>query len=154
MTKQEASECIEGIMNENLPERWKHEFGMGSVKTQNWLPYSYFTVKSKCYKAEGRVCENKGHSCVRKNCGVHSGRNEEAWRRAGRCIEKLVRVFRDGWEAWKLNTAPGEVRRGMNVLQSSENRRVRAVSNIERDGVVAWCVTQANSMRRCPQRKQ
>ena len=66
MTKQEASECIEEIMNENLPERWKHEFGLGNAKTQNWLPYSYFTVKSKCYKAEGRVCEQKGHSCVRK----------------------------------------------------------------------------------------
>ena len=35
MTKQEASECIEEIMNENLPERWKHEFGLGSAKTQN-----------------------------------------------------------------------------------------------------------------------
>ena len=71
MTKQEASECIEEIMNENLPERWKHEFGLGNAKTQNWLPYSYFTVKSKCYKAEGPVCEKKGHSCVRENCGVH-----------------------------------------------------------------------------------
>ena len=39
MTKQEASKCIEEIMNENLPERWKHEFGLGSAKTQNWLPY-------------------------------------------------------------------------------------------------------------------
>ena len=47
MTKQEASECIVEIMNENLPERWKHEFGLGNAKTQNWLPYSYFTVKSK-----------------------------------------------------------------------------------------------------------
>ena len=66
MTKQEASEFIEEIMNENLPERWKQEFGLGNAKTRNWLPYSYFTVKSKCYKTEGRVCEKKGHSCVRK----------------------------------------------------------------------------------------
>ena len=35
MTKQEAPECIEKITNENLPERWKHEFGLGSAKRQN-----------------------------------------------------------------------------------------------------------------------
>ena len=43
----------------------------------------------------------------------------EAWRRAGRCIEKLVRVLGNGWEAWKLNTAPKEVRTGKKMLQSS-----------------------------------
>ena len=121
MTEQEASECIEEIMNENLPERWKHEFGLGNAKTQNWLPYSYFTVKSKCYKTEGRVCEKKGHSCVRKIVAYTKWPKREAWRRAGRCIEKLVRVFGDGWEAYKLNTAPAEVRTGMKLLHSSES---------------------------------
>ena len=136
MTKQEASECIEEFMNENLLERWKHEFGLGRAKIQNWLPYSYFTVKSKCHKAEGRVREKKGHSCVRKIVAYTKWPKREAWRRAGRCIETLVRVFGDGWEAWKLNTAPGEVRTGMKLLQSSEKiRRVRAVSKIEIDGV-------------------
>ena len=31
-----------------------------------------------------------------------------------------MRVFGDGWEAWKLNTAPEEVRTGMKVSQPSE----------------------------------
>ena len=60
----------------------------------------------------------------------------EAWRRAGRSIEKLVRVFGDGWEAWELNTAPGEVFTGMKLLHSSESPDVcEAVSKIEREGV-------------------
>ena len=32
-----------------------------------------------------------------------------------------MRVFGDGWEAWKLNTAPGEVRTAMKLLHSSES---------------------------------
>ena len=34
MTKQEASNCIEEIMIENLPERWKHEFSLKSQDTK------------------------------------------------------------------------------------------------------------------------
>ena len=65
------------------------------------------------------VCEKKGHSCVRKIVAYTKWPKREA-RQAGRCMEKLVRVFGDGWEAWTLHTAPGEVRTGMKLLQSSE----------------------------------
>ena len=43
----------------------------------------------------------------------------EAWRRAGRCIEKFVRVLGNGWEAWKLKTAPKEVRTGKKMLRGA-----------------------------------
>ena len=56
---------------------------------------------------------------------TENGRKREAWRRAGRCIENLVRVFGDGWEAWNLDTAPEEVCTGMKLLQSSEKADVR-----------------------------
>ena len=126
ISKQEASECIEEIVNENLPKRWHHEFGFRSVRTQNWLPCSSFTVKSKCHKKKGRVCEKKRTLVCGENCGVQKKRpKREAWRRAGRCIENLVRVFGDGWEAWNLNTAPEEVCTGMKLLQSSEKADVR-----------------------------
>ena len=67
------------------------------------------------------MCEKKGHSCVRKIVAYATWPKREAWRRAGRCIEKLVRVFGDGWEAWKFNTAPGDVRTAMKLLHSSES---------------------------------
>ena len=63
MSKQEAAECIEEIVNENLPKRWRHEFGFKSVRTQNWLPYSSFTVKSKCHKKRDE-CAKKADTRV------------------------------------------------------------------------------------------
>ena len=123
-------------MNENPPERWKHEFGLGSAKTQNWLPYSYFTDKSKCYKAEGRVCEKKGHLCVRKivaytkvaeTRGLATGWkmyrkvSESVWRRLGGLeIEHSPR----------RSSHRNEI-----IAVKSKTRSVRAVSKIERDGV-------------------
>ena len=96
MSQREAAECMEVIMNENLAKRWHREFGLSSARTQNWLQYSYFTIKSNCYKETGRVCQKIGNSCVRKIVAYAKWPKGEAWRRAGRCIKRLVRDFGNG----------------------------------------------------------
>ena len=92
-TKHEASECIEEIMNENLPRRWTRVRLKKCARTQNWLPYSYLTVKSKCYKEKGRVFEKKKTDTrgYGKLWRARNGRNEKI----GDWLEKR-RVFLGG----------------------------------------------------------
>ena len=122
MSQKKAAEFIEEIETENLQKRWHHESGLSSARTQNWLPYSYFTVKSTCYKKTERVCQMLEHSRVRKIVACTKWPKREAWRRSGRCIERLVRNLGDGWEAWKLNTDLEEIRTRMKMLQPSGSR--------------------------------
>ena len=65
-----------------------------------------------------------GHSYVRKIVAYTKWPKREAWRRSGRCIERLVRDLGDGWEAWKLNTDLEEIRTRMKMLQRSGSRCV------------------------------
>ena len=64
MTKQEASECIEEIMNENLPEGWKHEFGLGSAKTQKLAAVLVL-------HRQVQVLQSRRTSVCTENYGVH-----------------------------------------------------------------------------------
>ena len=111
-------------MNENLPERWRLEFGLESAQNTKLVAILVLHRQVQVIRAYGTLWRTQKWP------------KREAWRRTGRCIGKLLRVFGDGWEAWKLNTAPGKFRTGMKLLQSSEKADVcERLSKIERDSV-------------------
>ena len=96
MSQQEGIIVYRRNCERKLAEEVAPRVRLNECQITELVPYSYFTVKSECYKEKGRVCEKNGHSCVRKIVAYTKWPKREAWRRAGRCIEKLVTVGRLG----------------------------------------------------------
>ena len=92
----------------------------GITPLSQLLPYVYCSIKSKCFWAghkARRVCEQSGHSCVRKICSYWKWPRRRLWRKIHKGIDLLIKRFSPGAETWGLSDASSRLKSGLSKLR-------------------------------------
>ena len=78
---------------------------LGLNAASSVLPYTYVTIKSKCWHNGIRLCTKPGHSCVRKIVSYARWPRRPLWRSLHRAWESILKHFGDTCDAWSLDDA-------------------------------------------------
>ncbi|OLP76138.1 hypothetical protein AK812_SmicGene43967 [Symbiodinium microadriaticum] len=78
---------------------------LGLNAASSVLPYTYVTIKSKCWHKGIRLCTKPGHSCVRKIVSYARWPRRQLWRSLHRAWESILKHFGDTCDAWSLDDA-------------------------------------------------
>ena len=104
----------------------KHLVSFLGLSRRTWiLPYSYATIKAKCFKTAGRAgrsCFVEGHSCVRKIISWATWPKKSCWRMVSRGLQIALERGPENWQVWNLRDAPAIVRKRLANLHVPDSR--------------------------------
>ena len=119
-------------------ERHRHGFCVLGAKlaskfritAASWLlPYSYASIKEKCWQYGLRVCFKKGHSCVRKIVSYARWERKLVWRSVHRAWDIILKSSGCTCDVWSLNDASARLKRGLEHLCPNHSGRCHRCSS-------------------------
>ena len=117
------------------------------ITAASWLlPYSYASIKEKCWQYGLRVCFKKGHSCVRKIVSYARWERKLVWRSVHRAWDIILKSSGCTCDVWSLNDASARLKRGLEHLCPNHSGRCHRCSSYSRVVLVSW-LTQVNSSK-------
>ena len=105
----EANSWVAGMLCRVLGKKLAKKLGVepGSFV----LPYSYGTLKSKCWTDTGmKFCRKRGHSCIRKIVSYFGWKKRNLWRSMHRAWDSILKHFGESCDTWSLSDASQRLR--------------------------------------------
>ena len=100
------------------------------ITAASWLlPYSYASIKEKCWQYGLRVCFKKGHSCVRKIVSYARWERKLVWRSVHRAWDIILKSSGCTCDVWSLNDASARLKRGLEHLCPNHSGRCHRCSS-------------------------